>query len=163
MKTRTVIPVEERFRRRVEKSEGCRLWTGATTHGGYGVLQRGGGGGGLVRAHRLAYELTYGPFSPDLDVCHRCDNPACVRPDHLFLGTAKDNVADMMRKGRQSMGQRHRGERHPFAKLTDEQVRAMRREYAAGGTSHGKLSSKYGVSERAVLNILHRKTWIHVD
>lgn len=95
-------PVADRFWEKVERSpdpDGCWVWTAATTRIGYGVFavsrKRKN-----VRAHRFAWELTHGPIPDGLCVCHACDNPPCVRPDHLWLGTSEDNTADRHRKGR---------------------------------------------------------------
>jgi len=92
-------PLQERFWEKVQKTDGCWIWIAARLPQGYGIfcLKKGGR---PFRAHRLAYEFTYGPFNPELWVLHRCDNPPCVRPDHLFLGTAQDNYADANAKGR---------------------------------------------------------------
>ncbi len=93
------MPLETRFWKKVVKHEGCWGWTGATSRG-YGKLGKGRGGEGSVYAHRVSYEIHYGPISDDIDVLHKCDNPPCTNPEHLFSGTAKDNAQDMVRKGR---------------------------------------------------------------
>lgn len=87
-----------RFWSDVRKSDGCWLWTGTITSGSYGIFRRDDGT--RVRAHRYSYELEYGVAPAALFVCHTCDTPLCVRPDHLFLGTALDNVRDKVAKGR---------------------------------------------------------------
>ena len=99
------IPFEERFWMRVDQSDpdGCWEWQGGRSNrGGYGLV--GVGKAKNAKAHRIAYELANGPFDSDLFVCHRCDNPPCCRPDHLFLGTNADNAADRERKGRNRPG-----------------------------------------------------------
>lgn len=94
-------PLSERFWSLVQKGDGCWLWLG-TFNKGYGQIQVGGK---FCRAHRIAYELTHGvTLTPEQVLCHHCDNPACVRPDHMFVGTHADNVADMIRKGRNRGG-----------------------------------------------------------
>ena len=93
-----VVPIEQRFWPRVDKSGECWVWTGAISHG-YGVVGTGGHSG-VVRVHRLSWELAIGPIPKGLHVLHRCDNPPCVNPAHLFLGTQADNMRDMREKGR---------------------------------------------------------------
>lgn len=89
--------LEERFWAKVEKTDGCWLWTAALSTTGYGRI---GVGKKMAYTHRLSWEMHNGPIPPGMHICHHCDNPKCVRPDHLFLGTRTDNMRDMWRKGR---------------------------------------------------------------
>lgn len=111
----------EHFWSKVDKSdsEGCWLWTGSRNAKGYGhyCIRRSR----TRYAHRFAYSLTYGPVSSRIMVCHKCDNPPCVRPDHLFLGTNSDNIQDSLKKGRFPVG-----DASPQSRITDDQVAAIR-------------------------------------
>lgn len=155
------------FMSRVRKTNCCWLWTGRANNGlGHRVVAVRG-----VKhyAHRLSYELHVGPIPRGLLVCHTCDNPPCVRPSHLFLGTHADNLADMARKGRHGTRRYSvfvpylpHGQSHPRAKLTDLDVRAIRTRYVGGGTTQRKLSAEYGVSQPMIGYILRRTNWKHV-
>lgn len=114
---------------------GCHLWTACTHPGGYGSFKLAGQ---ALKAHRVAYEIAHGPIPNGLHVLHRCDVRSCCNPDHLFLGTRADNMADMVAKGRQSR------------KLTDSDVREIRARYAAGGISQEALAEAYGVGQVAI-------------
>lgn len=106
--------------------------------------------------HRISWVLAFGPIPDGLNVLHHCDNPPCVRPDHLFLGTHRQNIADKVAKGRQ-----HRGERHPFARLTTASVLAIRTRHV-GGDSVSELAAEFGVNRRTVRDAINRVTWGHV-
>lgn len=114
----------------------------------------------MVRASHVAWELSnHAGILPGYCVLHRCDNPCCVNPRHLFLGTIKDNHDDMDAKGRRFIAS---GGKHGMATLTDEQVIEMRRRYAAGGIQQRALADEYGVTSGAVANIVNGKSWTHL-
>lgn len=142
----------DRFWEKVDKTGDCWLWTAGTTIYGYGVI--GVGPHKVGHAHRISYEWAYGRIPNGLHVCHRCDVPACVRPAHLFLGTAQDNLADMARKGRSA-----HGSKNPNARLTEAGVAEIRRRYAAGGVLQRELADEFGVSRSTVTTICQGKRW----
>ncbi len=113
--------------------------------------------GKLLGAHKASYILFNGEVPDGLVVCHRCDNPKCVNPKHLFLGQPKDNTQDMIAKGRNRIG-----ESHPNAKLTEEQVKRVFSLRCSGMTLNG-IAAVLSVSKKTVLNILKRRAWTHVD
>jgi hypothetical protein len=95
--------IVERFQNNVfvcPYDHGCWFWIGGTVRDGYGSIGRGARGAGVIRAHRLSWLIHYGEIPEGLNVLHKCDNPSCVRPDHLFLGTTADNMEDARNKGR---------------------------------------------------------------
>lgn len=139
-----------------EPNTGCWLWTGSVGANGYPKHRLGGK---TVAAHRTAYRLACSdPGS--LFVCHRCDTPTCVNPNHLFLGTPADNVADMDAKGR-AVRRGVRGERNPCSKLKDSQILDIRTERAAGRTLKA-LAAKYSVSESMISMVCRGVRWAHV-
>ena len=171
---RTLLaPLADRFWALVQQGPGCWLWLGRRNKAGYGMISSGGNDGRTLFAHRVAWELAHGPVPGGLYVCHRCDNPPCVREDgHLFLGTAAENAADMARKRRSTLGDRNpsrlypdrvtRGVRHPHARLTEAQVQEARMRWRGGETCMG-LARAYGVSATAMRQALQGQTWRHVD
>lgn len=161
MTTQTRKPLSERFWPKVKKTDGCWIWTGATTYGGYGVINSGGRNGKIIRAHRLSWILHHGPLADNIDICHTCDNPPCVNPAHLFTGTAKTNAADMLSKGR-ARGGAPRGEQHPQTKFTNEQILSLRTSYATGEISIRALARQYGVDKKSIQQIVRRRTWTHI-
>lgn len=159
-----ILPLEERFWARVDKSGRCWIWVG-TKANGYGELRVHGVD---QRAHRVSWEMHFGPIPDGLFVCHRCDNPPCVNPSHLFLGTQKDNMADCRSKGRTETGSTvhpellPRGESHWHAKFSEADVVAIRTQYAEGGISLRSIARQYGVSYSAIHLIVLRRSWRHV-
>lgn len=133
----------------------CWEWTGTKTRG-YGGFRVGGRSGKTWPAHRFAYIDKIGPIPTGMNVCHRCDNPACVRPSHLFLGTQAENVADRERKGR---GVQKCGVQHGNAKFTQEQADAIRAEYSSGGTSLSQLAKRHGVAKRTIQKIIRNVSY----
>lgn len=163
MKTTT-----ERFWDKVDRTPGCWLWTASLRNKGYGAFTyRENGRAVQDRAHRYSWRLFHGPIPDGLCVLHRCDNPRCVNPAHLFLGTRGDNNADMVAKGRHVPGGTHavgnyrRGAQHPGAKLTASAVLAIREEHA-GGESLGSIARRRGLAVAHVHRIIHRKVWAHL-
>lgn len=128
----------------------CWHWGGYIDLHGYGMVRFAGK---LHRAHRVSYELHHGPIPTGAQICHHCDNPACVNPAHLFAGTSADNAHDMISKGR--------APKDRCVKLTAEQVVELRR-LAAAGVSNVELAVKFGISDTQTWKIVSRRAWKHV-
>lgn len=144
---------ENRFWGCVQKTDTCWLWTGNKQKGGYGRIKTKGKS---IKAHRYSWELHNGPVPVKLYVLHHCDNPGCVNPAHLFLGTYADNSADMVSKGRSV-----RGEKHRSAKLVESDI-AKIFDDRKNGMIYKDIANKYGVNDRQISNILNRQSWTHV-
>lgn len=163
IKTRTSISVEIRFWDLITKNKvGCWIWgrkaTANRRHRNICV------GKGSMRVHRFSWEFYYGPVPNGLFVLHSCDNKACVNPNHLFLGTQKDNVHDMMRKGRDPFRRSYpglKGELSGKAKLSEKKVIEIRKLYSEG-CSVLKLSKIFGTSGSNIVHIVKRHTWRHI-
>lgn len=140
----------------IKDERGCHIWRRSKTRG-YGKLHVRGR---LVYAHRYAYERANGRVPRGRLVLHKCDVPACVNHKHLFVGSAKDNVADMDRKGRANRPV-FIGTDHGMARLTDNKVRTIRHRRAAGETCTA-LAGEYGVSPVMISRIALRKAWTHI-
>ncbi len=152
----------------------CWEWLGCRTAGkgtdSYGRIQTGEG---LDGAHRVSWRLHYGDIPEGRWVLHKCDQRFCVNPSHLFLGDCQANVDDMVSKGRNSHGEMHwarkspermpRGEKVSTARLTEQQVRDIRRRFAAGEANKLQLAREYGVAPYTIHCILARITWRHVE
>ena len=164
-------PLAERFWEKVARSDACWEWQGHRDAKGYGMI-------GLPRsrrvdrAHRVAWTLVNGPIPRRMCILHHCDNRACVRPDHLFLGTQADNVADMISKGRgRSMaGDAHParrpgariGERNGRARLTADDVRRIRM-MRSEGLEYRVIAAHFGVALPTIQHIVSGKNWSHID
>lgn len=146
-------PLGRRFWAKVNKSDDCWEWTACKNSAGYGQIRINGK---AELAHRVSWELANGPIPDAMYVLHRCDNPSCVRPDHLFLGTSSDNTQDMISKGRRVILY---GEDAGTAKLTNAQVEAMRFLYATGEYSTYKLGEMYGISHFGAWEIVTGKRY----
>ena len=140
-----------------EPMSGCWLWVGSRDQDGYGHWWDGRV---ASRAHRAMWAVLNGPIPIGLCVLHRCDNPPCVNPGHLFLGTRRENSQDMVRKCR-SRGPHLKGEAQAGAKLTDAVVLSIRRRYRRGNGL--ALAAEYGVSQSLISLIILRKAWKHLD
>lgn len=153
----------KRFWDKVNKTEGCWLWTAWTNNKGYGALSWKHPWGGYQNklAHRISWELANGEIPPGMCILHKCDTPSCVRPDHLFLGTKKDNSQDMLRKGRHYHHE-VRGEEHPGSKITAAQVKYARLLYFAERRSAPEIAEFFGLSKHIIADIMRGKTWTHI-
>lgn len=176
----------ERFNSKIKKTKSCWLWEGAYHYNGYGCIKINNK---TLRVNRLSWFLKNGKIPKNRYVLHKCDNPKCVNPKHLFLGTAQDNIDDCIKKGRFRVasgknhgtkthperiatGERHGSKTHPekwvkgekisWAKLNDDLVRKIRKEYIPGVFGTERLAKKYGVSQRAIYCLVTRQTWKHV-
>lgn len=132
----------------------CMEWPNIK-RGRYGSISVSGKS---TRTHRLAYEIAIGPIPDGLWVLHKCDNPSCFRPVHLFLGTARDNTLDCVQKGRKNAPF---GERHSKAKLTDEDARLIRTLYAKG-LPERMLAESCGVTRQCVREVVTGRSWKHI-
>lgn len=148
-----MTPTADRFMRHVDRAgpDGCWLWTGAKTQFGYGAFRmfrpkR------TVGAHRVSYELYKGPILLGMHVCHACDNPSCVNPAHLWIGTAGDNARDRDAKDRVQHGQTHYA-----AKLTEEDVAEIIK--CSGTNTQTELARKFRVDPSNISQILSGKRW----
>ena len=147
-------PIEERFWSKVHKTDTCWLWTGSVNKKGYGTF--GTTNRRTTTASRFAYKLHHGvDLTPDQFVCHHCDNPPCVRPDHLFLGSNTENQRDSIRKGRDNKA---RGERNCNAKLTAYNVLEIR----SSSLNSSQLGRKFRVAANTIGCIRRGQTWKHL-
>ena len=171
--------VKERFEKYIEliPFTTCWIWNGSLNKKGYGCFWANNT---RFRANRFSYTLYKGEIPEGMFVCHSCDNPSCVNPEHLWLGTPKDNVQDMIKKGRShySRGSRKhckqhgnhsgkhynhpKGEKHYSSKLTEQQVKEIRLKYKPFEYSPYRLAEEYNVSCQSIKKIVKRQTWKHI-
>lgn len=155
------LSTDARFMKYVEKdgAGGCWNWTGGISDDGYGNFWMNNK---TVRAHRYSFVRwnKYGLTFDDIEggvVCHDCDNPLCINPDHLWIGTCDDNSKDMKLKNRAATG-----EKHGCAKLTVEDVLEIRNRYSRRGITQIQLSNEYGISNATISDIINRNIWKHI-
>ena len=147
--------VSERFWAFVDKSDGCWLWNGSLNNKGYGEIG-GDAGGPNVLAHRASWKIHFGELPNNVGVLHRCDNPRCVNPSHLFLGTQKVNMLDCKAKGRTTLGERNR-----HAKLTNENILEIR-SMADAGMLQTEIARLFNISASTISMIVNKKHWSHI-
>jgi len=154
--TNQTAALQERFNEKwiPEPFSSCHLWFGAHDRNGYGRISVGGRSGKVWVSHRIAWELHRGKIPKGLDVCHTCDTPSCVNPDHLFLGTRKDNMQDAAKKRRTTFGQRN-----AQSKLTEEQAKAI---LNAVGLQR-EVAVQYGIQQNTVSRIKSGARWGHLN
>lgn len=133
---------------------GCWVWMGSSQVRGYGEIISNKR---KHLAHRASYEAFVGPIPKGMYVCHACDNVSCVNPNHLFLGTQKQNLQDMASKGRSTWG-----EKNPMAKLTEEQVKEIKQGFASGKTDT-ELAKQFNMSRQGINNIRNNKLWGYIN
>jgi hypothetical protein len=143
----------QEYAHRISKTpSGCWQWTGYRSQAGYGVIHRRGRS---FLTHRLAYEAAHGAIPQDAQVLHKCDNPRCVRPDHLEVGSVRKNIRDAVRRGLIKVG-----EQSPSSKLSAQEVSEIRMTYATGGVSLRALAAKFGVNHKTIHKIISGRTWV---
>lgn len=166
-------PKDRLYRRIIKSKTGCWEWMGTRHSNGYGVMRwsQRGTKSGLVTTHRASWIIHFGEIPDGLCVIHRCDNRRCVNPYHLSLGTIADNVRDCVTKNRHAYGDRNgnrlhpelvnRGESHGMAKLTEIQVKRIRKLYSSGKTQL-QIASMFEIKRTHVQQITSRRTWRYI-
>ena len=148
--------MEDRLLKYTNKTETCWIWTGYKCYWGYGIISVKSK---PKKAHRIAYEVWKGPIPDGLLIRHLCNNPACINPDHLEIGTHQDNMNDKVRANRQSRNCGPKGTRCATNKLAEEQVQSILQSKEKGRI----LAQQYGVSEGTISSIRHRRVWKWLD
>lgn len=162
----TTYQTDESFRDRFfshvlipDDSDACWEWQGSRTAKGYGCTSYHNKS---LRAHRVSYEINIGHIPDGFDVCHHCDNPPCVRPLHLFVGTRSDNMLDARDKGRlRPFNPRFYGTANGRAKLTLAFVQIIRQRFASGTTSMAALAKEFDVHWCTIRDVVRYKTWVN--
>ena len=147
----------------------CIIWKGAKLPRGYGVTSKDGKN---ALAHRVAAEKYFGEIPKGMVVAHKCDNPSCYNPEHLFICTQAENMQDMKNKGRSATGEKHRSKKHPElvlkgekignSKLTEEQIKQIRERYIPRKVSLTMLANEFHVAFQTVSKIVNNKSWKHI-
>lgn len=154
-------PIEERFWKKVDVNgpcvldTACWLWTGCTNKAGYGSIGLGGKGAGNRNVNRVSWELHFGEIPKGFFVCQKCDNPSCVNPEHLFLGTPKDNMVDMISKGRKRSAL---GSDSSNSKLIEDQVLQI----FSDERPYKEIAKEFSITREQVSSIKHKKDWKHL-
>ena len=148
-------PPEERFWNKVDITDGCWEWKGSTNNRGYGSIKIAADK--TIGVHRFAYSLMYGSIPEGMCICHHCDNPRCVKPSHLFLGTRSDNMKDSVAKGRMN----NRGEENPNSRLFKEDVYEIRRLHSLG-VPQKLLSKMWEIASPQINRIVRMNGWKHI-
>ncbi len=156
-----MIKIQEAFENFLEEAHqgnhiGCWNWYRNLNNKGYGTIYIKNI---PILAHRLSFKMHKGKIPKNMCVCHICDNPTCVNPNHLFLGTIAENNADMIKKGR---ARKAKGEELPFSKLNTSKVRQIRNLYKTGKYTMRELGIMFSVSHTPIVSLINRKTWKHV-
>jgi hypothetical protein len=159
--------ISERFFKKIIKTEECWNWSGCISKGGYGKITEGGRYGKILIASRASWIIHFGEIPKGKFVLHKCDNRRCVNPDHLFIGTQKDNIQDMYKK-RRNVAYDRSGIKNPRCKLTEKQVIEIRKNFVAytGKRNIGSgclyWAKKFGVNCKTVWSIINGDNWIHI-
>jgi hypothetical protein len=156
--------IERVLKRTIKQDDGCWIFQGAKNCHGYGMIGLGKRSDGIERCHRVSYRHFIGEIPKGMFICHKCDVPACVNPEHLFIGTPKDNHTDMRNKNRHSNPPRNLhdcGEYRYNSKLNDDLVRNIRIEYSHGASMYS-IAKRLQMSNTTISKVINRLSWKHV-